>query len=80
MNKVKITKMLKENVISVVFEKKDGTERTMACTLLDSVIPETAKPKEPSKESPPNLVKAFDVEAEGWRSFRVDSVKSISKV
>ena len=67
----------------VTFTKKDGTERAMASTLSDHYMPTTEKRVAPNGEalSPkvkenPDVLKVFDIEAEAWRSFRLDSVIS----
>jgi hypothetical protein len=59
----------------ITFTKVDGTERTMWCTLHESYIPEAAKPKneKPVKENL-DIIRVYDLENAGWRSFRVDSV------
>jgi len=74
----KIKKHLVTYKTKVVFIKKDGTERTMICTLNMDNIPKEHHPKGLYVD-PPNhdIVKAFDLEKNGWRSFRVDAVKSI---
>ncbi len=68
---------LREGEVIVVFEKKDGTERTMKCTLKMDVIPEAHHPKGTGVEGPASVVKVYDVEKEGWRSFGVDQIRSI---
>lgn len=66
----------------VIFTKKDGTERTMMCTLSEDMIPQATKddPLSQKKVRAVNeeVLPVWDVEAEGWRSFRVDSVVSFS--
>jgi hypothetical protein len=34
--------LLEERSVEIVFTKKDGTERTMKCTLMEDYLPETA--------------------------------------
>lgn len=75
-NKIKET--LRDGVHQVVFTKKDGTERTMTCTLSESIIPQEHRPKEGSTHKVNDAVLAvFDVEKQGWRSFTVADVKSV---
>lgn len=75
-----VVNRLQADVVTVVFEKLDGTMRTMRCTLLPSYLPEqhriVAAPL--LTETSPEVVAVWDVEASGWRSFRLDSVRSIS--
>lgn len=70
--------------VSVKFTKKDGSERTMLCTLNEQKIPfdKLPKVKEPTEEtttvaSTTDAVRVFDVEKQEWRSFRFDSIKSV---
>lgn len=70
--------VLHEGVTEIVFTKKDGTLRTMKCTLADSEIPGDFAPKGEGKAKSDEAIAVFDVEAQGWRSFRWDSVKSIA--
>ena len=78
-----VVEMLRNDVAEVSFTKSDGTSRVMSCTLLNEVlsarVPESAtEGSKSAKKTPnPNTVAVFDLEADGWRSFRLDSVKSI---
>ena len=73
---------LKNNVCVVVFEKKDGTERSMKCTLQEGGIPEATKEDPLSQKKIRSLneevIPVWDTEKNSWRSFRIDSVKSFS--
>lgn len=59
----------------ITFTKADGSERIMWCTLNDGYIPDADKPKN-EKQIKENLdvIRAYDLEKEAWRSFRIDSV------
>ena len=79
---------LKHGPVTVIFTKKDGTERTMLCTTNENLIPQvihetnTDNPidfpvgKSPRKVNP-DLMSVYDLEAAGWRSFRWDSLKQV---
>ena len=109
-----IVELLYNDVATVTFTKKDGSERVMECTLLQSILdkhvpkietPAEAEEKinkleyipgkgddlwvrsgitvEDSEESKrktvnPDVVAVYDIPSDGWRSFRLDSIKSIS--
>ncbi len=63
--------------VKVKFKKVDGTERNMICTLARSLIPEDQLPKGNSlKKNSDDVLRVFDIENNGWRSFRKDSVIS----
>jgi hypothetical protein len=66
---------LNKAVCNVTFTKVDGDQRQMQCTRSPSHIPCEFVPKNSKviKESD-EVIKAFDVVAKGWRSFRVDSI------
>jgi hypothetical protein len=72
---------LRENILSVVFVKKDGTERKMRCTLREDLIPtlqETATTAQNRVRSDESLA-VWDLEKDGWRSFRYDSIIGFSE-
>ncbi|MDB4396145.1 SH3 beta-barrel fold-containing protein [bacterium] len=69
-------------VIHVEFTKKNGDVRNMNCTTNLELIPESHHPAEKKTntrlaEVSEDVVRAYDIDAEGWRSFRVDSVNVI---
>ena len=66
--------MLEQSVVEVTFTKKDGTERVMNCTLLEDYLPETTGA---GRSSGSDALAVFDVDADGWRSFRWDSIKAV---
>lgn len=71
--------LVDENIpeVRVTFTKKDGTERILRCTLAESRIPESKRAKEKTGTTySEETIRVFDVENQGWRSFRWDSVKS----
>lgn len=68
--------------VSVKFTKKDGSNRTMLCTLNESKIPADKLPKSkedgiPESSFTTDAVRVFDTEKSEWRSFRFDSIKSV---
>ena len=70
---------LKRNLMKVVFTKANGEERIMNCTLHDSVLPESTM-LESTKKVNPDTISVWDIDANGWRSFRMDSIKDIKVV
>lgn len=69
-----LIKALKEGNVSVSFIKKDGTDRIMNCTLNMDTIPAESHPSGGS--SPSNTIAVWDLDKNGWRSFRKDSITS----
>jgi len=77
-----LVQQLHNGVVSVVFTKADGSTRTMKCTLQDEYLPEQVlllegEEAKPKRVMPESLVTVWDVEANGWRSFHIDSVQSV---
>lgn len=77
-----LLKALRSGPVTVNFTKTDGTERAMACTLDESIIPNEFAPKakvegEVERKKPTESVAVFDLEKEGWRSFRWDAIKTV---
>jgi hypothetical protein len=66
---------------TVVFTKKDGTERVMKCTTNPELVPavEIVESVEPKKERKVNeeVMPVYDLEAKSWKSFRWDSIKQV---
>jgi hypothetical protein len=77
---------------TVIFTKKDGTERVMKCTTNSLLVPldlteerhytNTDNPIDfptPKKEKKVNedVMPVYDLEAKAWKSFRWDSIKQV---
>jgi len=79
MNKEALLWMLENAYVSVIFTKKDGSKRQMLCTLQKNELPEELeKPATKELGSKDELIKVWDVENNGWRSFYLKSILSIS--
>jgi len=68
---------LQSEIVTVTFEKLDGTTRKMCCTLIENKIPDKSKPKNSGKAQSDESIAVFDLEKQAWRSFRFDSVRQI---
>ena len=81
-DKYALKEQLENGVVTVVFEKKDGTERTMRATLSDLYVPQVLSeyddhvPKN-ARQINDSVQSVWDIDAGGWRSFRLDSVKQV---
>lgn len=83
--KEELTKMLRTGNYEISFTKKDGTTRKMKCTLkpevIDEVIGSTNTPLYESTRKPnPDVMPVIDIENNGWRSFRLDSIIAIKEI
>ncbi len=65
-----------KNIVTVDFIKKDGTQRKLRCTLRADLLPPQTDLEEAvqNKTANPDVLAVWDLENEGWRSFRYDSV------
>jgi hypothetical protein len=79
----KIVDQLRKNVLEVTFTKVNGEERIMACTLLTEYMPELSGDKVSRVEANSanrSVVRAYSIDSQDWRSFRVDSVSNIEVI
>jgi len=75
--------VLKNEIVTITFTKKDGTEREMRCTLKQDLLPvtevvESTEEDKPKRAKSETSVAVFDLDLNGWRAFSIDSVKTIS--
>jgi hypothetical protein len=78
-------KTLSEHFVEVVFTKKNGEQRTMKCTTMKDLVPESGKtgfgqPTTNTVKENTDVVVAYDLVKSDWRSFRVDSVISFNTI
>lgn len=79
LSKSNIFNMLNSGIVSIKFTKVDGSERVMKCTLAEGIIKPHEKKTDRDKKVNENIISVWDVEKEGWRSFRFDSILEIYK-
>lgn len=78
-----LNELLKSGVAQVNFMKKDGTFRSMNCTLESNLLPDptwsaiTSKKKLVEDKGEPESIAVFDLDKNEWRSFRFDSIISL---
>lgn len=76
---------LRKNVLEVTFTKVNGDQRVMRCTLDPRYMPpkmESENVQEANKynRENPDVIAVWDIQNNGWRSFRVDSISYIQHV
>lgn len=70
---------LTEGIITVTFNKKDGSERVMKCTLSPTIVPNTPMVEGRKERAiPKNSMSVYDTDARDWRSFVVRNITEIS--
>ena len=82
--RAKLLEELKSAVCEVTFTKVNGETRIMRCTLNPEHIPQPVDVKhiDEQHKRPENLdiIACWDIQAQGWRSFRVENVNYIQEV
>ena len=82
-----IVSHLQAGPVTVTFNKKDGAERVMTCSLQPELLPpspvhesNTNNPVDfpKVKKENPNIISVYDLEAQGWRSFIVKNVTNVT--
>lgn len=68
---------LHHGIVNVTFTKKDGTERTMRCTLKADSVQMYEKKTERVKTINEDTCPVFDLDKQEWRSFRYDSITRV---
>lgn len=70
---------LRAKIGTVTFTKQNGEERVMRCTLQDSILPKQVDLEEAiQKKGPTDSLAVWDMDKNAWRSFRYDSVISVT--
>jgi hypothetical protein len=76
-----VTETLRESIVKLSFVKlKDGQVRNMRATLNDKFIPEEQKPTQVVANEKKETVRVYDLDVEGWRSFRVNSLQTFEPI
>jgi len=75
--KDELVALLEKEVVEVTFNKLDGTERVMPCTLMPSFFPD---PKKDTTQKHEKNVVVWAIESNGFRSFRYDRVKKVEVI
>lgn len=71
----KLLDILRTDTMEIIFTKKDGSLRTMFCTLNEAYLPETNSTHEPKPYT--GLITVWDLENEGWRSFNYEAIQEV---
>jgi hypothetical protein len=74
-----IVSHLQAGPVTVTFNKKDGDERVMTCSLQPELLPPSpVKESTTTKKENNNIISVYDLEAQGWRSFIVKNVTNVT--
>ena len=79
MDRFQLKQSLENGIVTIFFEKADGTLREMRCTLQSQYLPpQLLQEGSTSRAENPDTLSVWDIENGGWRSFRMNSIKSIT--
>ena len=81
-----LTNLLRSEEVIIDFKKVDGSIRTMRCTLNEQIIPEKVSQTSNNlplvetkiRKSSPDVRTVWDIDNRSWRSFRWNSLNSIT--
>lgn len=79
----KVLDQLRSNVLQVTFSKVNGEQRVMPCTLQTDYMPELSESKVNQVEDfsvNKSVIRAFAIDKQSWRSFRVDNITAIEVI
>lgn len=79
-NKTELAEVLRSHKVEVSFIKKDGTGRTMNCTLQEKYLPPLMEDTETATKDNENVLAVWDIDNNGWRSFRINSIVDVRVV
>lgn len=78
-----IVDQLRSSVLEVSFVKVDGDTRVMPCTLLTEYMPEASEAKVQKVDDysvNKSVIRAFAIDKQAWRSFRLENVTGVRVV
>ena len=69
---------LRDEILEVTFTKVNGDKRVMNCTLMEQIMPTTEEKKDTTdKKVNEDILSVWDIDAKGWRSFRINTVTRV---
>jgi hypothetical protein len=71
---------LQSEILEVTFTKVNGDKRVMNCTLMEGVLPSNTAEKKADKKINEDILSVWDVDANGWRSFRMNTVTRVRQI
>lgn len=76
--KDELVDILKNDAMEIVFTKKDGSERTMTCSLQKEFLPAINSDAKIKKENF-DVLNVFDLDINEWRAITLKNILSIEK-
>lgn len=67
-----------EKEVHVFFTKKNGEYRDLRCTLNTQILPPKNPEEVRTRNSNPDTLSVWDLDANNWRSFNIDTVERVT--
>ena len=71
---------LQTEVLEITFTKVNGDKRVMNCTLMEGILPSNTTENKTDKKVNEDILSVWDVDANGWRSFRMNTVTQVRQI
>ena len=71
---------LQSEVLEVTFTKVNGDKRVMNCTLMECILPTNTSETKTDKKVNEDILSVWDVDAKGWRSFRMNAITQVRQI
>ena len=71
---------LRDEILEVTFTKVNGDKRVMNCTLMEGILPSNTTENKTDKKVNEDILSVWDVDANGWRSFRMNAVTQVRQI
>lgn len=68
---------LKTEICEIVFEKRDGSHRTMICTLKADILPYVSAEDMRESVRANDFIPVWDLEENAWRAFKPSKLISL---
>ena len=75
-----LSELLRNGKLEVSFIKKDGTGRVMNCSLEEKYLSPMMEDTETVTKDNPDVLSVWDIDNNGWRSFRINSIVSVKVI
>lgn len=77
LSRTDLVECLRNGAMAITFTKKDGSERVMKCTLMETVVVPHERKTDRVIERTDNNLPVWDIEADAWRSINIDTIKEV---
>jgi hypothetical protein len=83
LSKVELKEHLSKHIAEITFNKVDGSVRKMNCTLMTDYLPHVISEEQVAhvpRVQTDEVLAVWDLDKQGWRSFRIDSITNVNYI